>query len=189
MIIVIITLLPLRRLIYPSALAMHPNPSGSPAPFEGLYVQHESWLRDWLRRKTGCPFDAADLTHDTYMKVLVRADDTGVYREPRAYLVTIAHGLMVNMFRRRDIERAYLDSVALREDGWTPSPERRALALEALIEVDRLLDGLPSNVRKAFLLRQLEGLQHGEIAERMQISVSSVRQYLVRAMTHCLGAG
>ncbi|KAJ9626678.1 hypothetical protein H2201_009395, partial [Coniosporium apollinis] len=75
-----------------------------------------SWLRDWLRRKTGCPFDAADLTHDTYLKVLVRDDDTRTLREPRAYLTTIAHGLMVNLFRRRDIERAYLDSLALVED-------------------------------------------------------------------------
>jgi RNA polymerase sigma-70 factor (ECF subfamily) len=109
-------------------------------------------------------------------------------REPRAYLTTIAHGLMVNLFRRRDIERAYLDSLALVEDAFAPSPERRALALEALIEIDRLLDGLPAKVRKAFLLAQLEGLRHGEIAERMQVSVSSVRQYLARAMQHCLAA-
>ncbi|WP_454674723.1 sigma-70 family RNA polymerase sigma factor [Achromobacter pestifer] len=164
------------------------NQSGSPAPIEGLYIQHQSWLRDWLRRKTGCPFDAADLTHDTYLKVLVRDDDARVLREPRAYLTTIAHGLMVNLFRRRDIERAYLDSLALVEDAAAPSPERRALALEALIEIDRLLDGLPSKVRKAFLLAQLEGLRHGEISERMQVSVSSVRQYLARAMQHCLAA-
>ena len=68
------------------------NQSGSPAPVEGLYVEHQSWLRDWLRRKTGCPFDAADLTHDTYLKVLVREDDVRILREPRAYLTTIAHG-------------------------------------------------------------------------------------------------
>ncbi|MBO9328938.1 sigma-70 family RNA polymerase sigma factor [Achromobacter xylosoxidans] len=162
--------------------------SGTPAPVEGLYIQHQSWLRDWLRRKTGCPFDAADLTHDTYLKVLVRGDDTRSLREPRAYLTTIAHGLMVNLFRRRDIERAYLDSLASLGEAAAPSPERRALALEALIEIDRLLDGLPPKVRKAFLLAQLEGLRHAEIAGRMQVSVSSVRQYLARAMQHCLAA-
>jgi RNA polymerase sigma-70 factor (ECF subfamily) len=167
-------------------MAMHH--SGSQAPVEGLYQQHQSWLRDWLRRKTGCPFDAADLTQDTFLKVLLRAGDARAYREPRAYLVTIAHGLMVNLFRRRDIERAYLDTLAAQEDGLSPSPERRALALEALIEIDRLLDGLPPKVRRAFLLSQLEGLRHAEIAECLQVSVSSVRQYLARAMQHCLTA-
>ena len=58
------------------------------------------------------------------------------------------------------------------------------MALEALVEIDRLLDGLPPKVRKAFLLSQLEGLRHGEIAECLQVSVSSVRQYLARAMQH-----
>jgi len=158
------------------------NQSGSPAPVEGLYIQHQSWLRDWLRRKTGCPFDAADLTHDTYLKVLVRDDDTRTLREPRAYLTTIAHGLMVNLFRRRDIERAYLDSLALVEDAFAPSPERRALALEALIEIDRLLDGLPAKVRKAFLLAQLEGLRHGEIAERLNVPLGTAKAWVRRSL-------
>lgn len=167
---------------------MAPTPPGSSAALEGLYRQHHTWLTDWLRRKTGCPFDAADLTQDTYLKVLVRDDDTARYREPRAYLTTIAHGLMVNLFRRRDIERAYLDSLALRQEAHAPSPEQRAMALEALVAIDKLLDGLPPKVREAFLLAQLEGLRHGEIAARMQVSVSSVRQYLARAMQHCLEA-
>lgn len=160
---------------------------GSPhTSFEGLYSQHQSWLCNWLRRKTGCPDDAADLTHDTYMKVLMRNEDVCNFREPRAYLVTIAHGLLVNMFRRRDIERAYLQALAARQDEYSPSPERRALALEALVEIDRLLDGLPAKARHAFLLLQLEGLKHAEIAARLQVSVSSVRQYLALAMRHCL---
>ncbi|AHC49914.1 sigma-70 family RNA polymerase sigma factor [Achromobacter xylosoxidans] len=158
------------------------------ASFEDLYAQHQSWLRDWLRRKTGCPYDAADLTHDTYMKVLLRNEDARDLREPRAYLVTVAHGLLVNLFRRRDIERAYLDCLAAREETSWPSPERRALALEALVRIDRLLDGLPPKARRAFLLLQLEGLKHGEIAERLQVSVSSVRQYLALAMRHCLAS-
>lgn len=156
------------------------------ASFEGLYSQHQSWLCDWLRRKTGCPEDAADLTHDTYMKVLMRRDDVRSFREPRAYLVTIAHGLLVNMFRRRDIERAYLQALAARQDDSVPSPERRALAVEALVEINRLLDGLPPKARQAFLLLQLEGLKHAQIAAQLQVSVSSVRQYLALAIRHCL---
>ena len=58
------------------------NHSGAHAPVEGLYQQHQSWLRDWLRRKTGCPFDAADLTQDTFLKVLLRAGEARSYREP-----------------------------------------------------------------------------------------------------------
>jgi len=62
-----------------------------------------------------------------------------------------------------------------------PAPEARLLALEALQEIDAALDGLPDPVRTAFLLAQLEGLSYAEIAARLNVSASSVKQYLTRA--------
>ena len=156
-----------------------------PEAVESLYSEHHGWLKGWLRKKLGCAFDAADLTHDTFIRVLSR-EETPALREPRAYLTTIAHGLMVNLLRRRELERAYLDALAALPEASAPSPEVRALALEALMEIDAMLDGLPPKVRRAFLLCQLDGLSHGEIAAQLAVSVSSVRQYLARAMQHCL---
>jgi len=40
---------------------------------------------------------------------------------------------------------------------------------------------LPAPVRTAFLLAQLEGLSYAEIAARLNVSASSVKQYLTRA--------
>lgn len=152
---------------------------------ESLYCNHQGWLQGWLRRKVGNAFDAADLTHDTFVRVLAR-DRREDIREPRAFLGTIAHGLMVNLLRRRELEAAYLDALACHPEPYAPSPEDRALVLDALVEIDAMLDGLPSKVRRAFLLLQFEGLAHAEIAERLNVSVSSVRQYIARAMQNCL---
>jgi len=133
------------------------NPSGTPAPIEGLYIQHQSWLRDWLRRKTGCPFDAADLTHDTYLKVLVREDDTRALREPRAYLTTIAHGLMVNLFRRRDIERAYLDSLALVRTRTRLRPNAAPWHWKRCWKSTGCLTGCPPRCARRFFCRSWKG--------------------------------
>ncbi|WZB75780.1 sigma factor [Achromobacter insuavis] len=35
-----------------------------------LYAEHHGWLRSWLRRKLGCPEQAADLAQDTFLRVL-----------------------------------------------------------------------------------------------------------------------
>ena len=163
-------------------------PAADPPPTDALqtlYRHHHGWLYGWLRRRLGCAFDAADLAHDTFIRVLAR-DEAARIREPRAYLTTIAHGLMVNHLRRRDLERAYLDALAQHPPAASPSPEARALVLEALYEIDAMLDGLPPAVRRAFLLCQLDGLAHAEIAARLGVSVSSVRQYIARALRHCL---
>ncbi len=154
-------------------------------PLHTLYQEHQGWLQGWLRKKLGCAFDAADLVHDTYLRVLARREP-GDIREPRSYLATIAHGLMVNHLRRRDLERAYLETLAQLPQAQSPSPEERALALEALCEIDAMLDGLPVPVRRAFLLCQLEGLTHADIAKTLGVSVGSVRLYIARALRQCL---
>lgn len=154
-----------------------------------LYNDHRSWLHNWLRKKIGNSWDAADLVQDTFVKVLLkeeRREDWQLLREPRAYLTTIAHGLMVNSLRRKDLERAYLEALAHMPESAHPSPEASAIVLETLHEIDAMLDGLPTKVRTAFLLLQLEGLRHADIAQRLGVSVSSVRQYLAKAIQHCV---
>lgn len=157
----------------------------SPDPVAELYADHHGWLSGWLRKKLGCAHHAADLAHDTFVRVL-STPPTHELREPRAYLTTVAHGLMVNHLRRRELERAYLDALAWLPEPVSPSPESRALTIETLLEIDALLDGLPPKARQAFLLSQLEGLRYAEIAERLKVSLSMVKKYMLQAVTHCM---
>lgn len=155
-------------------------------PVAGLYRDHGTWLQQWLRRRLGCAHQAADLAHDTFLRILTsRLVALRDVREPRAYLTTIAHGLVVDHYRRRELERAWLESLAYRQESVAPSEEQRHLVLEALMEVDRMLDGLPPKTRAAWLHSRLDGLGHAEIAERLGVSVSRVRQYLAAAARQC----
>ena len=156
-------------------------------PLHTLYSEHHGWLHGWLRRKLGCREDAADLAQDTFLRLLARPPAELELREPRAFLTTIAHGLMVNHVRRRDLERAYLAALAAQQAATAPSPEERALILDSLLAIDALLDGLPTKARQAFLMSQLEGLKYAEIAERLGVSLSMVKKYMLQAMTHCMG--
>lgn len=159
---------------------MNPQPS-----LTQLYQQHHGWLRGWLQRRLGHAGDAADFAHDTYVRVIESRTVLEDIREPRAFLTTVARRVMVSHLRRREVERTYLDALVHLPQDLAPSPEERALALEALLEIDRVLDGLPPKVRAAFLWAQLDGLSYVEIAERLQVSLSSVKQYMARAIRHC----
>lgn len=162
------------------------------APIATLYTEHHGWLQGWLRRKLGNGCDAADLAQDTFVRLL-DAPDTSVVkqtgwqlREPRAYLTLIAKRLVANLYRRRSLEQAYLDALALMPEPVAPSPEERTIILEALQEVDAMLDGLKPAVRAAFLLSQLEGLGYAEIAARLNLSERTVKRYMVQAMARCI---
>lgn len=149
-----------------------------------LYSDHHRWLCGWLRKKLGCTHRAADLAHDTFLRLLARQEAIAIH-EPRAFLTTVARRVLANHWRREQIERAYLEALAQMPQPLAPSPEERAILLETLLEIDRLLAGLPTPVKRAFLLSQLDGLGQAEIASRLGISVTTVKRYLVRAGTQC----
>lgn len=164
--------------------AAPPLPSSAlTALLETTYREHHGWLVGWLRRKVGDVHQAGDLAQDTFVKLIGQAP--AELREPRAFLATVARSVLIDHCRRESLERSYLESLAAMPEPLAPSPEERAIALQALEQVDRMLDGLGPKVRSAFLLAQLDGLPYREIAERLGVSTSSVEKYMATALRHC----
>lgn len=152
-----------------------------------LYRDHHGWLFTWLRRKTGCSQQAADLAQDTFLRLLsVREQEA--FRVPRAYLRTVAHGLMVDQIRRRVLEQAYLEALAMQPEPLAPSPEERLLVIEALYRIDTLLAALPDKTRSVFLLSQIDGLAYAAIGERLGLSLRTVKRHMHTAFAQCLRA-
>ena len=155
-----------------------------PESIERLYADHHSWLQGWLRGRLGNAFDAADLAQDTFVRVLLRRPLPPL-REPRSYLSTIARGLVVDHWRRRELEQAWLQTLSVLPEADIPSPESQLLVLEALVEIDRVLDSLKPAVRSAFMLAQLEGLSCPEIAKRLGVSLATVERHIAKALRAC----
>lgn len=150
-----------------------------------LYREHHAWLRGWLTYRTGNRETAEDLAQDTFLRVCRGRDIEGL-REPRAFLVTIAKGLTANWRRRQSLEHAYLEHLSALPPPSAPSAEQQALILEALMQIDGMLDGLPAITRRVFLLAQFEGLGYAEIATRLELSLSTVKRHVKRALLGCL---
>lgn len=147
--------------------------------------QHHGWLQGWLRYKLGNAFDAADLAQDTFARILA-GRHIGAIAQPRAYLTTVARGILVNWVQRQALERAYLDALALLPEALAPSCEERYLILETLHQLDAMLDALPPPVRRVFLLSQLEGLGYDAIGAQLGLSLSTVKRHMKQAFLACL---
>lgn len=150
-----------------------------------LYSEHHGWLNGWLRMRLGNAADAADLAQDTFIRVMT-ARNAEPIREPRGYLSAIARSLLIDKSRRRAIEQAYLQALALQPEPVEVSPETRLSIIEMLVSIDAMLDELGSRTRDIFLAVQLEGLTYSAAAERFGVSVTTVKNHLIRAMTQCL---
>ncbi|MNV88294.1 putative RNA polymerase sigma factor FecI [compost metagenome] len=92
---------------------------------------------------------------------------------------------MIDQFRRRALERAYLESLANLAEAEAPSEEQRLVILDTLERLDRALHQLKPRARQAFLMAQLDGLSLAQIALRLDVSRATVERDLAKALGVC----
>lgn len=147
--------------------------------YKRAILPHEGALRARLRRVLP---DGADVD-DVVAEAMTRAYATGDLdrvQSGRAYLYQIARNLVVDAARRSKIVSfeviADLDMIGVDE-----SAEARLEARDELRHLQAILDALPPQCRRAFVLRRVYDWPTGAIAEEMGLSVSTVDKHLARA--------
>lgn len=152
----------------------------------------ESLAKDLLIFLTGrvkCPETAADLTHETYLR-LYQSINNNPPDNARALAFRIAVNLAIDYQRKvtvrnRHISDVEVDSFAETIAGSATEPVDILMSQQRLGALQTALDELPTDCRTAFLLNGVDGLSYSEIAERMGISKSKVGRLLAQAITHC----
>ncbi|MGB3434464.1 sigma-70 family RNA polymerase sigma factor [Achromobacter sp.] len=149
-----------------------------------IYKDDHSWLerrlRDGLRNRE----DAQDVASETFAQLL-QAPALHQLNEPRAMLITIARRITWRLWRRRELEKTWLDMLRSQPEAVEPSAESRVQTLQALQALDAIVDGLSAKARMAFLYSQLDGMTHAEIAGRLKVSPTMVRKYIAQALRRC----
>jgi RNA polymerase sigma-70 factor (ECF subfamily) len=162
--------------------------ASSTAYLASLYTSHQPRLLRRIRRQLPCLQDAEDVAAETFAQV-VQMPDAHQIAEPEAFLTTIARRLTMRLWRRRQVESAYLARLQLLPEQTCPSAEEQLMAIQALQQIDAWMHRLPVPARMAFLLRMLDGLDHDSIARRLGVSVRTVGRYLQQATLCCVAAG
>jgi len=138
--------------------------------------------RDRYARYAARMLGSADEAEDAVQDAFVRAyDQLGQCKEPDKFVGWFFLILRNRCFaeRRRNrtsapIEAAEAVAAADRTEGGAESAERRRALQLALLE-------LTPDQREVFVLKHVEGLSYGEIAERLSTSVPSLKMRMHRA--------
>lgn len=150
-----------------------------------FFSDHHRWLLQYIQRRLHNHADAEDTAADTFCQMLMARVDPDSIEQPRAYLSTIARRLVFDRYRRRKLELAYLERLSTLPELLAPSPEEQLLLIEALVAIDRALDGLPMVVKATFLYSQLDGLSYVAIADKLGLSERTVSRYMKQALRQC----
>lgn len=152
--------------------------AGDEAAFEALYREHAGRVFALCLRLSGDRTRAAELVQDVFVRCWERL---GSFRGESAF-GTWLYRLTVNvvwMAGRGDRRReARVKPV---EDPGAHEPHREAPAPGLSLDLERAIAALPAGAREVFVLYDIEGYQHGEIARMTGIAVGTSKAQLFRA--------
>ena len=147
--------------------------------FEREVLPLEAALMQYLQHNWRNASDITDLRQDIYVRVYESAL-TGLPESPKAFVFAIARNLLIRRVRREQIVpfEAVSDFEALGTAIDAPGPENALIARDELRRLQAALDRLPPRCREAFVMQQIDGLTHREIAVRMGINERTVQTHL-----------
>lgn len=154
-----------------------------------LFARHAREIDRFLRRRGHTPETAADLTQDTFLRVLATPPpETTANPNPRAYLFQVSRSLSSNHHRReRLIETMDLDGdEAMRAPDPAPSPEAIVYSRQCLQQTKHALDALPERTRRAFEMHRLGERTLAEVAQELGISTTRTWGLIREAYQHLL---
>jgi RNA polymerase sigma-70 factor (ECF subfamily) len=149
---------------------------GDTRAFERLYRGHSARVHGLARRMVGHE-EADELTQDVFVRVWEKLDS---FRGEAAFGTWI-HRVAINVMlarqeaRRRDRGRFEDDDAKL---DVAPVAPREA---ESSVDLETALASLPEGARKVFVLHDMEGYKHHEIAQMLKITVGTSKSQLHRA--------
>lgn len=152
-----------------------------PAALARLYRAERPRLLAWLLRRVGCPAIAADLTQDSFLRLLARGGTAGL-TDPAAWLARTARNLAIDAGRRATLRQPADSSLLEGLADPRPSPEMAADAAQRARALGALIAALPPRQREVLLLARLDGLSHAEIGARLGISPNTAMVHLGRAL-------
>ena len=144
---------------------------GDLAAFEELYRQHAGRLYSVACRMVGNPSDAEDLLQEIFLAAHRKLDSFRGESALGTWLYRLATNLCLDHLRSKSARSGQLTS-ALDDERELADAGSRALADQALTRMDleRALAQLPEGCRAAFVLHDIEGLEHREVAEALGIA-------------------
>lgn len=156
--------------------------SGSIAAFEIIYQRYHRRTYGLTLRMTNSQTEAEDLTQEVFIQLFRKI---GSFRGDSAFS-TWLHRLTVNQvlmhFRRRSVKNEKTsDDGEMPEQTVAGSANPRKMQVVDRIALKNAIAGLPTGYRNVFVLHDVEGYEHEEVAKMLHISVGTSKSQLHKA--------
>ena len=156
--------------------------AGDLAAFEELYRTYSGRLFSLTCRMLGNTADAEDLLQDVFLTAHRKLDSFRGNAALGTWLYRLATNLCLDHLRSRATRSSQLTD-SLDDEPWIPDASSRGLAEQTVsrMDLERAVALLPEGCRAAFVLHDVEGLEHSEVGEVLGIAEGTSKSQVHKA--------
>ena len=130
--------------------------------------------------------DVDEIAQEAFLRVL-QAESKSVIRHPKAYLYRAVRNLALNKLNSASYQITdYIeDLLGVEAAEESISLERQAMSKQQFESFCQAVAQLPEQCRRVLVYRKVYGYSQREVAEKLDISISTVEKHLVKGMARC----
>lgn len=157
---------------------------GSQAAFRLLYDRYRNKIFSVSWRIIGARSAAEDVVQDVFIKLWLKKESLPEIEHFEAYLNMMVRNHIFNHLRKVANEKSFLQRLKIKSVQQNSDDLDRICYKELESLVQKTVDLLPPQQKKAYNFSRVDGLKHEEIAEKMGVSKSTVKGHIMGALSH-----
>lgn len=155
--------------------------SGDGAAFEALYRQHATRLYNLASRMAAGATDAEDLLQDIFLLAYRKLGSFRGDSSLATWLYRLAMNHCLDVLRNRQTRMGQVTDSMDEPDAVPVAAPGPGLGAVSRIDLERAIEALPPACRAAFLLHDVEGFGHHEVADILGVSEGTSKSQVHKA--------
>lgn len=152
--------------------------------FEEIYYRYWRKLLDTAFQRLKSKEAAEEVVQEVMVGLFLKRHELIITTSLEAWLKTALKYKVFNIYRSQQVHLAHLDEIIRQKQISPLRPDEEMILKEIREKIKSAALKLPDKCREVFLLSRFEHLSQQEIADKMGISVSTVKKHLTKAFTY-----
>lgn len=124
---------------------------------------------------------AEEVVQEVFLRVWQKRKELGQVNYLNSFIRTIAHNLMVDLFRKSVLERQYIKAMET-ENSTIDDTDHRVRTGESLTLLQDAIAALPDRQRAVYEMARIQGYSQDKIAAELSISKNTVKVHMNAAL-------
>lgn len=157
---------------------------GDKVAFYNIYERYCKRLYGFIYRYIKQEEDTDEIVQEVFIKIWEARNKIDIYASFESFLFTIAYNTTISLLRKKLTEQKYLEhlkTITLIQN--SPDVTDEIYFKELDQQIKDLLNEISPRQKEIFLLSREEGLTHNEIAEKLGISLNTVKKHISNTLS------